>query len=63
MADIKLKLLRVLEIIKETDKNNPLTTAQISEKLGLFSLEAERKAINRDINILRISINPQIVKA
>ncbi|WP_331552463.1 hypothetical protein [Acetobacterium sp.] len=52
MADIKLKLLRVLEIIKETDENNPLTTAQISEKLRLFDLEAERKAINRDINIL-----------
>ncbi|KNZ41719.1 helix-turn-helix transcriptional regulator [Acetobacterium bakii] len=52
MADIKLKLLRVLEIIKITDKNNPLTTLMISEKLRLFGLEAERKAINRDINIL-----------
>lgn len=52
MADIKLKLLRVLEIIKKTDENNPLTTVQISEKLRLFGLDAERKAINRDINIL-----------
>jgi len=49
MADIKLKLLRVLEIMKETDGNNPLTTAQISEKLKHFGLEAERKSINRDI--------------
>lgn len=52
MANIKLKLLRILEILKETDKNNPITTAQISEKLRLFSLEAERKSINRDIATL-----------
>lgn len=52
MADTKLKLLRVLAILKETDKNNPLTTAQISEKLNLFGLSAERKAINRDISVL-----------
>lgn len=37
-----------MEIIKETDKNNPITTEQISEKLILFGLKAERKLINRD---------------
>lgn len=53
MADIKLKLLRVLDILKETDQSNALTTAQISEKMELSGLRAERKAINRDISILR----------
>lgn len=52
MADTKLKCLRVLDILNETDSNNPLTTAQISEKLALFDLDAERKAINRDIRVL-----------
>lgn len=52
MADTKLKCLRVLEILNETDINTPLTTAQIADKLTLFGLCAERKAINRDISIL-----------
>jgi predicted DNA-binding transcriptional regulator YafY len=52
MADIKLKCLRVLDILNETDIDHPLTTAQISEKLALFDLAAERKAISRDIAVL-----------
>lgn len=52
MADTKLKCLRVLDILKESDSNNPLTTAEISEKLAVFDLEAERKAINHDIAVL-----------
>lgn len=52
MADTKLKCLRVLDILKGTDINNPLTAAQISEQLGLFDLDAERKSINRDIRVL-----------
>lgn len=36
MADTKLKCLRVLDILNETDSNNSLTIAQISEKWVLF---------------------------
>lgn len=52
MAETKLKCLRVLEILQGTDLNNPLTTAQIEQQLGLFDLVAERKSINRDIRVL-----------
>lgn len=52
MADTKLKCLRVLDILNETDIDHPLTTAQICEKLELFDLTAERKAISRDIGVL-----------
>jgi predicted DNA-binding transcriptional regulator YafY len=53
MAEIKLKCLRILEILKETDENNPLTTAGIQNKLALYQLAADRKAINRDIRALK----------
>ncbi len=53
MADTKLKMLRVLEILQETDSNHPLTTTQIVQKLNCFGLTAERKAINRDIHVLQ----------
>ncbi|WP_373485867.1 helix-turn-helix transcriptional regulator [Acetobacterium malicum] len=53
MADTKLKMLRVLDILLETDPDHPLTTAQIADQLSLFGLSAERKAINRDIHVLQ----------
>jgi biotin operon repressor len=53
MADTKLKMLRVLDILTETDPDHPLTTAQIADQLSLFGLSAERKAINRDIHVLQ----------
>jgi predicted DNA-binding transcriptional regulator YafY len=53
MADTKLKMLRVLEILQETDADQPLTTAQIAARLSRFGLTAERKAINRDIHVLQ----------
>ena len=52
MADTKLKCLQILNILNETDIDHPLTTAQISEKLTLLDLTAERKAISRDIGVL-----------
>ncbi|MEO1814540.1 MAG: WYL domain-containing protein [Acetobacterium sp.] len=52
MADTKLKCLRILDILNETDINNPLTTAQIADQLALFDLEAGCEAINRDISVL-----------
>ncbi len=53
MANSKLKLLKILEILQETDEENPLTSTQILSKLKLYGIEAERKSICRDINLLR----------
>ncbi|WP_303871908.1 YafY family protein [Acetobacterium wieringae] len=53
MGDTKLKLLKILDILKETDENHPLTSNQICEKLKLAGLEASRKAVCSDINILK----------
>lgn len=53
MANTKLKLLKILEILQETDEEHPLTASEIKEKLKLYGLDVERKAICRDINILK----------
>ncbi|MFI3115543.1 MAG: WYL domain-containing protein [Clostridia bacterium] len=52
MANIKLRMLKVLEILKETDEENPITAPQIVDKLENYGLNAERKAVCRDISIL-----------
>lgn len=52
IADTKLKLLRILEIIRETDEQSPLTAVQIGEKLRAYGIDAERKSICRDIGTL-----------
>lgn len=52
MEKNKLKLLYVLDIIKETDELHPITATQICKKLKLYGIEAERKSICRDINTL-----------
>lgn len=52
MSDTKLKLLRILEILKESDESSPVTAIQIGNKLKLYGIEAERKSICRDINLL-----------
>ena len=48
----KLKLLRILKILRETDETSPLTASEIGKKLALYGIEAERKSICRDINVL-----------
>ncbi|MDD3227811.1 MAG: WYL domain-containing protein [Oscillospiraceae bacterium] len=53
MANAKLKLLKILEILSETDEDHPLTAAQIGDRLLLYGISAERKSICRDINILK----------
>ncbi len=53
MANAKLKLLKILEILSETDEDHPLTATQIRDKLLLYGITAERKSICRDINILK----------
>ena len=52
MEVTKIKLLRVLEILKETDEDHPITTNQIIEQLKLYGICAERKAVQRDIAAL-----------
>jgi predicted DNA-binding transcriptional regulator YafY len=52
MEETKIKLLRTLDILKETDEEHPLTAKQICKKLELEGFEAERKSISRNINAL-----------
>lgn len=52
MEKTKMKLLRVLDILKDTDENHPLTANEICEKLQSYGIEAERKSVCRDINTL-----------
>lgn len=49
----KLKLLRVLDILRETDENHPVTAQRIVSELALYGIEAERKSVLRDIEALR----------
>lgn len=49
----KLKLLYVLDILKKTDEQHPITTNQIVSKLENYGIEAERKSVLRDINLLK----------
>lgn len=53
MSSNKIKLLYILDILRETDEKNPVTTNKIIEKLKYYGIEAERKSILRDIEILK----------
>ena len=53
MEITKIKLLRVLEILRETDEDHPYTANEIIAKLKLYGLDAERKAVLRDIAALQ----------
>ena len=48
----KIRLLRILEILRETDEDHPYTAQQLKEKLSLYGIAAERKAILRDVAAL-----------
>ena len=53
-ANQKLKLLYLLDILKEnTDEKNIITMQEIIEKLGANGIRAERKSIYDDIEALR----------
>ena len=52
MAESKLKLIRIIQILKETDEQSPLTAPEICKKLALYGITAERKSVCRDINVL-----------
>lgn len=53
MRKNKQKLLKILEIIKETDESNPVTANRIVDRLKLDGIDAERKSVLRDIDVLR----------
>lgn len=53
MEITKIKLLRVLEILRETDEDHPYTANEIIAKLKLYGLDAERKSVLRDIAALQ----------
>lgn len=51
----KIKLLKILEIMRKTDENHPLTIDEIRKKLEKYGIDAERKSISRDMKILEDS--------
>ena len=53
METTKIKLLRILDILRETDEGTPYTTNEIIKQLRLYGLEAERKSVLRDIAALQ----------
>ena len=53
MEQTKIRLLRVLSIVRETDEDHPITANQIVQQLHLYGMEAERKAVLRDIAALQ----------
>ena len=53
MADIKLKLLRIMDIMKKTDEDHPVTAGQIVKELSAYGITAERKSVGRDLNALK----------
>lgn len=48
----KLKLLKVLDILRDTDKSHPITAVGICKKLEEMGISAERKSVCRDIKTL-----------
>ena len=47
------RLLRVLDILRETDESHPLTQNEIVDRLDrLYDIDAEKKAVGRDIQAL-----------
>ena len=49
----KLKLLYILDFLKKTDEQHPITTNQIVSKLQSMGIDAERKSVLRDIHLLK----------
>lgn len=49
----KIKLLALYDFLcRETDENNPLSTAEIIERLKFDGIAVERKALINDIKVL-----------
>jgi len=52
MEQTKKKMLVIIEILKETDEEHPMTANQICAELGRRNIKAERKSVSRDIKTL-----------
>ncbi len=51
--NIRLRLLNVLELLKsKSDKEHPISASEIIEELNKYGIEAERKAIYKDMEAL-----------
>ena len=62
MSDQKLKLLYIMKILQEnTDEDNPMNAAQIIKELNKYGIQAERKSVYSDIELLRDQFNMDIV--
>lgn len=48
----KIKILKVLEILSNTNEKSPVTASKICEMLKAEGIDAERKSVCRDINTL-----------
>lgn len=48
----KLKLLKILDILRDTDETHPITAPAICKILDANGIKAERKSVCRDINTL-----------
>lgn len=53
MEQTKVRLLRVLSIIEETDESLPITANQVVCQLSLYGMQVEKKAVLRDIAALQ----------
>lgn len=52
IMESKVKLLKVLDILSETDSAHPITATKICQILKSEGADAERKSVCRDINTL-----------
>ena len=49
----KLKILYIMQMLKETDENHKLSAARIMERLSGYDIECERKSLYSDIESLK----------
>lgn len=52
MGDNKIKLLKILDIIKDTDEDSPITANEIINRLDKEGISIERKAVYSSIRAL-----------
>ncbi len=51
----KIKLLKLLEILKETDKEHPLSTMELCERVEKLGIPCDRRTLSKDIALLKES--------
>lgn len=48
----KIKLLKLVEMLRQADEENPLTTNQLIENLSLMGISCDRRSLTRDMDLL-----------